>query len=139
MSPDIASVDWASRVGQVTHSIVTGLPPIARDLDPYDLGEQALRLARTLVSDGQILRAPPPAARRRRPPPAARARAVGLSLSYLRDFVPAGGWSLPGTEIVLPGSRIDVAWEHPVHGVLLDEIKTAKGRGAEGLAAADLA
>jgi hypothetical protein len=127
VSPDAVAVDWAGRVGQVTHRLVCDLAPLARSLDPWELGERALRGARSLVRDGQVLRAP-----------AARARAAGLALSYLRDFVPGGDWMLLGTEYVLPSSRVDLAWEHPVHGVLLDEIKSFRGRGLGGLTAADL-
>lgn len=127
VSPDAVLTDWASRVGQVTHAIICALAPVAGGLDSYQLGEQALREARRLVTDGQVPRGP-----------AARARAVGLSLAYLRDYVPRGQWALLGTELPLPLSRIDVAWSHPVHGVLLDEIKTFTGRGLEGLSASDM-
>ena len=56
--------------------------------------------------------------------------ACGFAAAYLRCYIPPRPWTLHAVEMPVQcpdgSGRVDVAWKHPRHGYLLDEIKTCR-------------
>jgi hypothetical protein len=58
-------------------------------------------------------------------------QAVTAAGVYLRRFRLHPEWALLGTELAVEDCRFDLVWEHPRHGVLIDELKLGVGRRGE--------
>ena len=57
--------------------------------------------------------------------------AVTAAGVYLRRFCPTDSWTFVGAEYTSHACKFDLVWEHPDHGVLIDELKLGIGRGGE--------
>lgn len=103
-------------IGVVTHAIVQMLAPHIADIPAVLIPEKVLDVASALVSI--------PGVSERR---ALITTASGNACVYLRRLAPID-WDLLGCEFpVAEGSRVDLAYRHPVDGrVFFDEIKTTK-------------
>jgi hypothetical protein len=55
---------------------------------------------------------------------AAKARMLSTAAIYFRFLVPDLGWRLEGTEVDVPGGRLDLLFRRPDGALLADELKT---------------
>lgn len=126
----LSPVDRPGDAGTIAHAVVAHLAGEARDLPAHALTERVIAAAGRLCADANT--------NRRR---VVWTEAASTACAYLRLMLPPAPWALLGTEVALGQGRADVVWVHPVHGVLVDELKSGKtsqrgGASGEALAQA---
>ena len=107
------SADRPTDVGTVTHAVIGYLADEARALDQYEVADRVIAVAGRMVVNRV-------ASRRR----AVWFEAAGHASLYLRCLVPPQPWALIGVEHPAGTGPVDLAWEHPLLGVMYEEIKT---------------
>ncbi|ROR90980.1 hypothetical protein [Nocardioides aurantiacus] len=117
--PAPATVDhtvWDTRIGVLTHRVIGEVAPHAQNI-PDVTGTVMADLVRSTVARvvadrtlGRLDRA--------------RIRVTGLTVQYVREYLPPLGVDFLGTELAAGGGRVDLAWYHPAVGVWFDELKT---------------
>ncbi len=110
------------RRGTIAHAVVAHLAGTARALPPHALTEQVIDAAGYLCAD--------PNRNRRR---VVWTEAAATACAYLRLMPPPPPWTLLAVEWPLGDGRADIAWEHPLLGVLVDELKTGKTARRNGV------
>ena len=113
------TADRPTDVGTVVHAVAAAPADEARHLAPHEVAERVIAIAGRLVVNKV-------ASRRR----AVWSEAVGHASLYLRCLVPGPEWGFLGAEHATGGGPVDLAWEHPVLGVLYDELKTTGHGGS---------
>ena len=108
--------DWDRRIGVLVHRVVAELVPLTRDASGVAVGDLATEVAARLVKErslGNLAKA--------------RGRVAGMASLYAQRLAPPASTRFLGSEVPAPArgvaGRVDLAWEHPVHGVFYDEIK----------------
>lgn len=91
-------------------------------MPPHALTEQVIAAAGYLCAD--------PNRNRRR---VVWTEAAATACAYLRLMPPPPPWTLLAVEWPLGDGRADIAWEHPLLGVLVDELKTGKTARRNGV------
>lgn len=112
------TADRPTDVGTVTHAVIATLADRARHLTAAQVADETIAAAGQMVVNKV-------ASRRR----AVWFEAVGHASLYLRTAVPTADWTFLGAELATGDGPVDLAWEHPVVGVLYDEIKTTSHGG----------
>lgn len=107
------TADRPTDVGAVTHAVIGHLAHDARTLTEFEVADRVIAAAGQMVVNKV-------ASRRR----AVWFEAVGHASLYLRCLVPPLPWALLGVEHGAGAGLVDLAWEHPLAGVVYEEIKT---------------
>lgn len=112
----------AAAIGRCAHTVIATVLAEGLEAERGCRVQQILRVTREVLADYPIK---------------ARVRAVLMecstaSATYLARFALPQGWYFLDSEIPLEGGRADIAYAHESDGrVLLDEIKTGRGRHGE--------
>jgi len=122
------TADRPTDVGTVTHAVAALLADEARTLSDGEIADRVVAVAGRLVVNKV-------ASRRR----AVWFEAVGHASMYLRCLVPPSGWALIGAEHPSGAGPVDLAWEHPLLGVVYDELKTTGHGGVTDPGSANVA
>jgi hypothetical protein len=104
---------WDSRIGVLTHKVIGEIAPLAQNTNPADYPTLVRGVVAATVKDRTLGRLD-----------RARIRVAGLTVQYLREFLPSVGTVFLGTELAAGTGRVDLAWQHPTAGVWFDELKT---------------
>lgn len=104
---------WDIRIGMLTHKVIGEIAPLAQTTNPADYPTLVRGVVAATVKDRTLGRLD-----------RARIRVAGLTVQYLREFLPPVGTVFLGTELAAGTGRVDLAWQHPTAGVWFDELKT---------------
>lgn len=104
---------WDSRIGLATHRVIGLIAPAALTTLPSDFGSLVRPVVAAEVRGRDLGRLDK-----------ARTRVTGLTVRYLREFLPAPDGEFLGAETPLRDSRPDLVWRVSGVGVWFDEIKT---------------
>lgn len=104
---------WDTRIGMLTHKAIGLIAPSAQQTNAEDYPALVRGVVAEIVTDKSLGRLD-----------RARTRITGLTVQYLREFLPPVGTVFLGTELAAGRGRVDLAWEHPITGVWFDELKT---------------
>lgn len=104
---------WDIRIGVLTHKVIGAVAPLALASDPANYPALVRGVVAEVVKDRTLGRLD-----------RARTRVTGLTVQYLREFLPPTGTTFLGTELAAGRGRVDLAWQHPTVGVWFDELKT---------------
>jgi hypothetical protein len=106
----------------LTHQIIFALLPVGTR--PSAVSQ--VPFADVLSRADRLLRATGTNASERR---ALRQCVSGHVMAYLRNLLPPDPWEVAGTDLWLPGVRVDVVWRAGAN-LLIDEVKTGAAAGA---------
>lgn len=104
---------WDVRVGMLTHKVIGQVAPLAQSSDAADYPNLVRGLVAEAVKGSALGRLD-----------RARTRVTGLTIQYLREFLPPSPTVFLGTELAAGRGRVDLGWQHPTVGVWFDELKT---------------
>lgn len=104
---------WDIRIGVLTHKVIGQVAAPAQRSNPADYPSLVRDVVAETVKDKTLGRLD-----------RARIRVTGLTLQYLREFLPPASAKFLGTELAAGRGRVDLAWHHPSAGVWFDELKT---------------
>lgn len=104
---------WDARIGALAHKVVGKVAEPAQWVAVEDYASLVRPVVAEVVSSRDLGRLD-----------RARTRVTGLTIQYLREFLPPPNVQFLGTEIAAGRGRVDLCWEHPTVGVWFDELKT---------------
>lgn len=104
---------WDARIGVLTHKVIGQVAPMAQATTSTDYPALVRGVVAEVVKDRSLGRLD-----------RARTRVTGLTIQYLREFLPPAGTTFLGSELTVGRGRVDLAWQHPTAGVWFDELKT---------------
>ncbi len=111
-----ATVDhtaWDTRIGILTHRVIGSVAPAAQGASAPVVADMVRTTVAAIVADRTLGRLD-----------RARTRVTGLTIQYLREYLPPDSVAFLGTELAAGAGRVDLAWHHPTVGVWFDELKT---------------
>jgi hypothetical protein len=107
-------------VGARAHTVVAAVLRDGPYKSRYELSVAITTAARSAFRSGNVQR-----------PREAFFDVITAAGVYLHRFQPADPWKLVGTELKAEGCRFDLVFKHPVHGVLIDELKLGVSRRSD--------
>lgn len=113
---------YDTTVGELAHLAIAQIAAIGRAEGQGDLGPRAWSIA------GELVRGRPQLGYRSR---AARLSVASAAAVYAGYFLPPAGWHLIGSEIEIPGGRLDLGWRSEDDLIIYDEIKLAASQGSK--------
>jgi hypothetical protein len=104
---------WHVAIGALAHMCAAELAQF-RGQPPTVIARRATEWVAANVKDVRVLGNMPKA----------RMQIAAAACSYMHRFAPGLDAKYLGSEIAFDGGRIDLAWDVPDHGVIIDELKT---------------